>query len=153
MKTLKCTRPFNFAADKAHRRKPSAGVVTYVKLFPRSNAVCGKSQRSHLNKIEGTNQNSYPLFMLKELVSVYANLLLSACLMLKLNPSVDKSEERIILTDTNIVTGMNSCSSLSYEDVAGENYLTVSSLNAKALGFAITAVLSGTDTLLMSKEL
>jgi hypothetical protein len=48
---------------------------------------------------------------------------------------------------------MDSCSSLSYEDVAGENCLTVSSLNAKALGFAVTTVLCGTDTLLMSKEL
>ena len=96
---------------------------------------------------------SHPLSMLGRLVSVYANLLSSACLMLKLNSSVDKSKESIILTDTNVVTGMDSCSSLSYEDVAGENYLTVSSLNAKALGFAVTTVLGRTDTLLMSKEL
>ena len=73
--------------------------------------------------------------------------------MLKLYASVDKSKESIILTDTNVVTGMDSGSSLSYEDVAGENYLTVSSLNAKALGFAVTTVLGRTDTLLMSKEL
>ena len=91
--------------------------------------------------------------LVEELVSVYANLLSSACLMLKLNASVDKSKKSIILTDTNVVTGMDSCSSLSYEDVAGEYCLTVSSLNAKALGFAITAVLGRTDTLLMSKEL
>ena len=73
--------------------------------------------------------------------------------MLKLNLTVDKSKKSIILTDTNVGTGMDSCSSLSYEDVAGEYCLTVSSLNAKALGFAVTTVLGRTDTLLMSKEL
>ena len=73
--------------------------------------------------------------------------------MLKLYLTVDKSKKSIILTDTNVVTGMDSCSSLSYEDVAGENCLTVSSLNAKALGFAVTTVLGRTDTLLMSEEL
>ncbi len=91
--------------------------------------------------------------MLERSVSVYAYLLLSAYLMLKFNSSVDKSEECVILTDTDIVTGMDGCSSLSYEDVAGQYCLTVSSLYAEALGFTVTAVLCRTDTLLMSKEL
>ena len=53
-----------------------------------------------------------------ELVSVNANLLLALCLLLELNLTVDKSEECVILTDTNIVTGMDSSSSLSYDDAA-----------------------------------
>ena len=95
----------------------------------------------------------HPLFISERLVSVYANLLLSAYLMLKLNSTVDKSEESIILTDTNVVTGMDRGSSLSYEDIAGKYCLTVSSLNTKSLGLTVTTVLGRTDTLLMSKEL
>jgi hypothetical protein len=48
---------------------------------------------------------------------------------------------------------MDSCSSLSNDNVAGNYVLTVSLLNAKALGFTVTAVLCRTNTLFMSKEL
>ena len=75
------------------------------------------------------------------LVSVYANLLFALCLLLKLNSTVDESEESIILTDTYIVTGMNSCSSLSNDNVAGKNCLTVALLYAKTLGLTVTSVL------------
>jgi hypothetical protein len=73
--------------------------------------------------------------------------------MFKLYSAFDKSEECVILTDTNVVTGMNACASLSYDDVAGKHVLTVSALYAKALSFAITAVLCGTDTFFVSKKL
>ena len=104
--------------------------------------------------VQNKKRRKIRLFLfLQELVSVYANLLLVLSLLLELNLTVDKSEEGVILTDTNVGTGMDSCSSLSYDNVAGNYCLTVSSLNAKTLGFAITAVLSRTNTLLMSKEL
>jgi hypothetical protein len=48
---------------------------------------------------------------------------------------------------------MNGCTSLSNDNVARYNVLTVSLLNAKALGFTVTAVLCRTNTLFMSKEL
>ena len=67
--------------------------------------------------------------------------------MLKLYLTVDKSEKCIILTDTDIVTGMNGCSSLSYDNVAGYYCLSVSLLNAKALRLTVTAVLCRTYTL------
>ena len=65
--------------------------------------------------------------------------------MLKLNATVDESKQGIILTDTNVVTGMDGSSSLSDDDVAGNNCLSVSLLYAKALRLAITAVLSRTE--------
>ena len=73
--------------------------------------------------------------------------------MLKLNSTVNKSEKSIIRTDTNVHTGMNLGSALSNDDVTGDNCLSVSLLNAKALGLGITAVLGRTNTLLMSEEL
>ena len=86
-------------------------------------------------------------------VSVYANLLLTVCLVLKLNSTVNKSEECIILTDTNVVTGMNSSASLSNKNVTCENCLAVCSLYAETLGLRVTTVLCRTYALLMSKEL
>jgi len=87
------------------------------------------------------------------LVSVNANLLLAACHVLELNSAVNKSEESVVRADTNVSTGMNLGSALSYENVAGNNCLTVSSLNAKTLGLGITTVLSRTYALFMSEEL
>ena len=84
------------------------------------------------------------------LLCVNANLLLVLGLLLELNVSVNKSEKGVILTDTNVVTGMDSCSSLSYDDVTCKYCLSVSLLNTKTLGFAVTAVLCRTDTLFMS---
>ena len=89
----------------------------------------------------------------KQSVSVNAYLLLSLCLLLELNLTVNESEESIILADTNIVTGMYCCTSLSDNDVAGLYGLTVGLLNTKSLGFAVTTVLCRTNTLFMSKEL
>jgi len=73
--------------------------------------------------------------------------------MLKLYLTVDKSEQSVILTHANIVAGADSRSSLTYDNVAGYYCLTVSLLNAQALGLAVTAVLSRTYTLFVSKKL
>ena len=87
------------------------------------------------------------------LLSVYADLFLALGLLLELNLTVDQSEQRVIGTDANVVTGMHGSASLSEDDIAGADTLTVRLLNAKALRFAVTAVLGRTDTLLVSKEL
>jgi hypothetical protein len=69
------------------------------------------------------------------------------------NFAVDQSEESVIGAAANVNAGLNVSASLSYDDVAGKHVLTVSALYAKALSFAITAVLCGTDTFFVSKKL
>ena len=73
--------------------------------------------------------------------------------MLKLYLAIDQSVQSVILAYANVFACANSGSSLSDDDVAGNNCLTVSLLYAKALGLTVTTVLGRTDTLLMSKEL
>ena len=73
--------------------------------------------------------------------------------MLKLNLTIDQSEQGVILAYANVFACANCGASLSDDDVAGYNGLTVCFLNAKTLGLAIATVLGGTDTFLMSKEL
>ena len=94
-----------------------------------------------------------PALFRRKSVSVYANLLLRLCLLLKLYSTVNQSKQSVVLTDTNVVTGMNCCTSLSDNDIAGCNCLTVRLLYAETLGFAITAVLCRTYTLFMGEEL
>ena len=53
--------------------------------------------------------------------------------MLELNHTVDQSEQGIIATDADIVAGADSGASLTDDDVAGQDSLTVSLLNAKSL--------------------
>ena len=89
----------------------------------------------------------------QRLFSVNADLLLALSLLLKLNLTVDQSEQSIVRTDTDILAGVNCGASLSDDDIAGDNLLTVRLLHAKALRFAVTAVLSRTDTFFVSKEL
>ena len=87
------------------------------------------------------------------LVCVNADLLLILGLLLELNLAVDQSKERVILTDTNVVTGMDGSASLSYDNISGKNSLSVSLLYAKALGLTVSAVLGRTNTFFMSKKL
>ena len=89
----------------------------------------------------------------KALVSVYANLLLVLGLCLKLDLTVDQSIDGMILTETNIVAGPDGSATLSDDDVAGDNGLTVCLLDTKSLGLTVAAVLGRTYTLFMSKEL
>jgi hypothetical protein len=72
---------------------------------------------------------------------------------LELNFSVDKSVKSIIGTDTNILSGMNVSTSLSYDDVTCGYYLSFGLLNTKTLGLAVTTVLGRTYTLLMCEKL
>ena len=73
--------------------------------------------------------------------------------MLKLYLTCNESIDGLIGTDTDVVAGMDMRASLSYDDVAGDNTLTVCLLDAETLGFGISAVLGRTDTLFMGEKL
>ncbi len=89
----------------------------------------------------------------KALVCVNADLLLATCLVLKLYLTIDESEEGMVGAHADVVAGMNSCASLSDDDIAGDNGLAVGLLNTKSLGLTVTTVLGRTYAFLMSKEL
>ena len=94
-----------------------------------------KQKKKNLRKILRFNSFHKLLFY-----SVNAYLFTVFAHALELNLTVDKSEKSIILTSANVVTGMDVCTSLLYEDVTGKNELTVSALNTKSLGLRVTAV-------------
>lgn len=73
--------------------------------------------------------------------------------MLKLDFSVDEGIKGVILADADIFACVNRSAALSDNDIARNDSLTVSLLDAKALGLTVSAVLGGTDALLVSKEL
>ena len=86
-------------------------------------------------------------------VSVYTDLLLVLGGVLELDGTVDQSKQSIVRTDADVVAGTDGGTSLTDDDIAGENCLAVSLLHTQSLGLGITAVLGRTDTLLMSKKL
>ena len=71
---------------------------------------------------------------------------------LELDLAVDQSEQRIVLADTDVVARMNVRASLTNEDVASQNELTVSALRAESLRFRITAVLGGAAAFLVCEK-
>jgi hypothetical protein len=85
------------------------------------------------------------------LVNAYA--LFAAGHVFKLDLTGNESVESVISTDANAVSGMDLCASLSYDDVTGEYGLSVCLLHTETLGFGISAVLCGTDTLFMGEKL
>jgi len=74
-------------------------------------------------------------------------------LCLKAYNAIDLCKESVILADAYVVTGMEMGAALPDENVAGEYELTISTLGAKTLGFAVATVTSATNTFLMSEEL
>lgn len=89
----------------------------------------------------------------ERLLSVYANLSSTLSDVLELYLAIDQSEQSIVGTTTNVVTGMDVGASLSDDDVAGSYLGAVSGLYAQTLGFTVTTVLGRTYTFFMSKEL
>ena len=79
--------------------------------------------------------------------------LLAARDVLELNNTVNESEEGVVGADTDVLAGMNRGASLSDDDVAGLDRLTVGLLHAETLSFAVTSVLSGADALFMGEKL
>ena len=67
------------------------------------------------------------------------------------NYAVNKREQGVVFTDTNVRTGMNLRASLANEDVPCENCLTVAALRAKAFRFAVSTVVGGAGTFFMSE--
>jgi len=59
----------------------------------------------------------------------------------------------IVAADTYVSAGMDVGASLTDKDVAGQNELTIGTLNAKALCLGVTTVLSGANALLVSEKL
>ena len=67
--------------------------------------------------------------------------------------SIFQSEQSIVSADSYVQTGMNSGSTLSVEDVAGLDKLSVCSLGTQSLGIGITAVLGGAHSFMVCEEL
>jgi hypothetical protein len=130
-----------------HGLTPLQQYSVYYNILPHG---CQRLQHREKTKEDAFFASS---FCLGRLFSVNADLLLALRLLLKLNLTVDQSEQSIVRTDTDILAGVNCGASLSDDDIAGDNLLTVRLLYAKALRFAVTAVLGRTDTFFVSKEL
>ena len=58
-----------------------------------------------------------------------------------------------VITDANIVAGMDARAALANQNVAGQHELPVRALGAKALGVAVTAVTRRTHSLFMGENL
>ena len=71
----------------------------------------------------------------------------------KAKDTVACRKECVVAALAYVCAGMDLCTSLTNKHVACENKLTVSSLDAKTLGFGISAVLGGTHTFFMSEKL
>ena len=93
------------------------------------------------------------LFLFGESVLVNADALLIAGHVLEADGTVRKSEQRVVLAATDILTGMDMGATLSDKNVAGNDTLAVGLLHTKTLGLAVTTVLGGTNALLMCKKL
>ena len=78
---------------------------------------------------------------------------LAACALGVFYRTFAQSEQGVVLADTDVVARMNVRASLTNEDVASQNELTVSALGAKALGVRVAAVLRGAAALLVGEKL
>ena len=87
------------------------------------------------------------------LLGVNADALTILAPTLEADDTVSLSEQGVIRADAHVGTGMNVGTTLTHQDVAGQNKLTVGTLNAQALGLGVTAVLGGANALLVSEEL
>ena len=72
---------------------------------------------------------------------------------LKAKDAVGQSIQGVIAADPYIEAGVDAGAALSVKDVAGLDKLAVSLLGAESLGVGITAVLGGSHSLFMGKEL
>ena len=84
---------------------------------------------------------------------IYAYLLLSQTLCFKAHNSIDLGEERIVLANTDVVTGMKMRSALPDKNVARQNELPVRTLGSKTLRLAVATVSGAANTFFMSKKL
>ena len=109
------------------------------------------SCRTSLRK--NPERDSFGVFTTKLLFCVDGAHLAVLAHTLELDLAVDQSEQGVVLADTDVVARMNVRASLTNEDVASQNELTVSALRAESLRLRITAVLGGAAAFLMCEEL
>ena len=81
------------------------------------------------------------------------NLLTILAQTLEADNTVGLGKQRVIAADTDVGAGVDVGAALADQDVAGQDVLTIGTLGPKALGLAVTAVLGGTDALLVGEEL
>jgi len=72
---------------------------------------------------------------------------------LETNYAGNLGEQGIVRTSANTYARMDLGAALTNQNVASRNYLTVCTLDTQALSLGVTAVLSRTYALLMSKKL
>ena len=89
----------------------------------------------------------------RDLLGVDADAPLAAMLRFKTKDAVDLCEQSVVLTDADVVAGMEMGAALPDKDVAGEYELTIGTLGPETLGFAVTAVAGTADALFMCKKL
>ena len=77
--------------------------------------------------------------------------MLLVCTGFKLDHAVDEREERVVAADTDVVAGMNRGTSLTNENVAGKDELSVAALYSQTLSVGISAVLGRAAALFMCK--
>lgn len=85
-------------------------------------------------------RNTGNFFEWEKSVFVYADLFAVLAQTLKLNFAACESKESIVAALTNIYAGVNVCSTLTNDDGACINKLTVASFRAESFRFGITAV-------------
>ena len=98
-------------------------------------------------------QDPAAAFLTQLLLSVDGALTTILALALETDGAVNQSEQSVIAADTDIDTGMDMGASLANQNVAGQNELTVSALDAQALSLGVTAVLGGTAALMVREVL
>lgn len=69
------------------------------------------------------------------------------------NDPVAKSEKSVVLTDTDVGSGMELGPALTHENVTTLASLSVALLRSQSFGFAVTTVSSATHTFFMGKQL
>ena len=65
------------------------------------------------------------------------------------NCTVNQCEQGVILADSDVVAGVMLGSTLTYDDIAGDDFLTAEDLDAKALAMGFASVLGTTDAFLV----
>jgi hypothetical protein len=83
--------------------------------------------------------------------SVNADLFLVFSDSFKSDDSVDKSVQSIVASDSDIVTGMDFSSSLSYENISRKNFLTVGTFCSETFSVAVTSVLRASHSFVVRK--
>ncbi len=70
----------------------------------------------------------------------------AAILAVEFHKAVFECEEGVIASDADVVSGVETCSTLAEDDVSGNDGLTAKFFNAKTFGDAIASVLGATLT-------